>query len=480
MYGLLMVKIEVHLRSFLYKYRIIMKLNMPTAFIKTGGVMGGVSSILSLLGFVGIVKSPYWNAYSLWIIFASLILVLVGIFINKLKSNKTFSIPIIVFGSIFLALSLLTRYIDWTENRKIEKSELLSDATSSLLDMLDNEWIVDAAESGKLVCMLFPKDKAKNYYKLIYDELIAKNVYDPKSNQRLNLLAISPETDIPSEVKYFLCVSDQNEIRDCFRNDKQITILPECVNDVVRGWIRMRQNQFQSARAFFEKADSSGNATGTYFLSKWYGTGFGSDPDSEKEISLLKKAAQDGCRIARFEWSERIIKNPPVKDIQGGFAEDFLQRASTMKSIYTSYTITNSFKSLQLLNEYYRITERYKEAYKTSEAFYRHFRDPQILYYEHLDNCLSSNKYKEAMEIVKMGEKEKCSYCYIIHAGMLTHGQGVKQDFEKAEYLLRYAADSLNYYPAYKGLAVLYDSSHKKGSDFWESLYDVKFDNQVE
>ena len=88
-----------------------------------------------------------------------------------------------------------------------------------------------------------------------------------------------------------------------------------------------------------------------------------------------------------------------------------------------------------------------------------------IRYIVHLDNCISCKKYSEAHKIIDDGIIYDAPHCLIVHAGMYILGNGEKQDFSQAESLLRYAADTLDYYPAYKVLA---------------DLYKVKFSNRIE
>ena len=132
------------------------------------------------------------------------------------------------------------------------------------------------------------------------------------------------------------------------------------------------------------------------------------------------------------------------------------------------------------VNDYYRRLGLFKEAYRISKTSTKASNSPNIKYNVHLNNCIACKKYAEAHRIINEGKECNDPRCWVVHAGMYTLGKGEKKDFSKAESLLRYAADTLDYYPAYKGLSELYKEFGREGSKFWFDLYQVKFSNRID
>jgi len=106
-------------------------------------------------------------------------------------------------------------------------------------------------------------------------------------------------------------------------------------------------------------------------------------------------------------------------------------------------------------------------------------------YQVHLDNCLLSGHYSEAYKIASAGmrkkDKQAAAYCRIVLARMYSQGLGVERNVRKAESLLRFASDSLDYSGARKALSELYSSEGiEDDSQYWGRLYDIKYQRFIQ
>lgn len=441
-------------------------------------IINAVSSIVSALSFVLLYVFHIIAAYNTIIMFFCLIVI---ILCSQFKNAWTKGL--LFFAAILLFLSVVSRNISRIETKRIENSELISDATSSIGNFIieRNElWIKEALNKSTFNIVLIPSSLDINKFFSHASEILD----DPSIiNKNYHLYVLNYSTDTQKMMrlleKYVVAITDFEEIKSI--NKKDFCICLPCSSiEVINGLIEMQTGRYQSAREHFEKADSLGNASGTYYLSKWYGSGYNCTPNEEKQNVYLKKAADNGSRIARVEWGEKVLESISSTGYERGVAEDLLQRASRLRTMVTSYTATTTNSALEVLNSYYRYLGYYKKAYKTTSTSYNLFKDKTILYNSHLNNCISLGKYGEALKIIKEGEQDRDPYCYFVHAGLLINGEGLERNYHRAEQLLRFAADTLNYSLAYRGLSDLYEKTNRPGADFWEGLFEVGFDNKVD
>lgn len=449
-------------------------------------LIGGISTIFSTVGIFVLYAYHIITAYSI-IIIPICCFIIIGSYFVKWKWLKWVRISV---GCI-LALSLIAGLFTWIEFSRGERDVLISDATASLLDAFnedpEDEWINQSMENGKLVFFLLstkenPKQflyqECKKYYSTHVTPLSTFDV-----NYNFMTLTVT-QKERTLQCKHTLGMTDLDVLRSISPSNKHCILLPASTLETVLGHISLRNYDFQAAKKHFEIADSLGNATGTYLLSKWYETGFNCDPKDEhvraRAMQLLNKAAKKGSREARVKWSKNVLNNPASTDFERGKAEDFLRRASMLNTTATYRTAETTHEALKTLNNYYRTTGRFRKAYQTTRKSYKLFQDQSVRFCDHLDNCLSLGLYREARSLIEEGERLQYKYCHLIHAGMLMNGQGFNQDYNKAEQILRFVADSLNYAAAYKGLAELYEKTDRNGVDFWEGLYNVQFDNRIE
>lgn len=444
--------------------------------IKPPVIISGVSTLFSALSFIVMYINHFMTAYSLIIILICFITIILCLIIHKQWMDS-----LLIFASFLLFLSLLSNCFAKIESHKAEERELISDVTYCIAEQFKNkneDWVYDAINRGNLYFVLIPS--SKNIKQFLYD--INENL-NSIGYFRLQYNVCLLLAEMQSKIiygKYLILMTDLSEIELLNKRHCYWTVLPHSCLEVALGQIDMNNHNYQSAKEHYFRADSLGNATGTYLLSKWYATGYNMYPDENKESELLKKAASRGSRAARMDWGKKTLISISATEWERGEAEDYLLRSSRIRMVAYKYTIDVARESVKILDEYYRTEDRFRDAYNLTKKSHRYFQDDMIKYNNHLDNCLSMGRYDEALDIVIEGEKKNYPYCFFTHAIMIMNGLGTYRDYSKAEHLLRFAADSLNYRLSYRGLADLYRKTNRSGVDFWEDLYDANFDNRIE
>lgn len=397
---------------------------------------------------------------------------------------------------LFLAILLEQRSILSTTSR----SELVSDATESLVDyyyqltenpIAEHPWInKENFIDDRIRCFIIPVNSYSEFCESAFD---AKAIMKDDPVERiirvcpLNLRQDGKEI----QAKYRFVLVYAPHLRKDWQS-KGTIMLPESSYLTLKGMIAIDDNDWLEGKELLEQAKSENNAAAGYYLSRWYRSGYGDEPRNteQKADSLLKDAMESGSRSARYEWGSNVLKDPGIEmsDIKKALAVEYLRDASFLKkSIGTVTTANLARKSFFILNDFYRACGKesgsrkyYRAAYRLARKNTGSFIDNEIKYVALLDNCVSLQKYGEALEIIEEGKKERQPHVYLVLADMYSEGKGVAVDYDEAEKLLRFAADSLNHYPAYHGLSRLYRRSGKKGAEFWDRLYDIKFSNVID
>ena len=439
-------------------------------------VIGGVSALISVISFIILYISHIVTAYYTIIIFICFITIVLCLLLYKKSMNS-----ILISAVTLLLLSFVSKGQAKVQSSKMEERELISDVTYCLHEEFkinNQDWVVDAIKRGDLYVILIPSSKnVRQFFEEISECLYSMGYSGLHFNAAL-LLAEMQSRIIYGN--YLILMTDLSEIELIDKRHKYWTLLPRSCMEVALGRIDMNEHNYLSAKEHYAMADSLGNATGTYLLAKWYGTGYNMYPDKYKCEELLKKAAENGSRAARMEWGRETLLSVKSSELERGKAEDYLLRSSRIRTVASDCIIEFARESVNILDEYYRVEGRFRDAYHLTKKNYHYFQDDYIKYNKHLDNCLSMCKYSEALDVATEGEKKNIPYCYFSHAVMLMNGMGVSRDYSMAEHILRFAADSLNYSLSYKGLADLYRITNRPGVDFWEGLFEAKFDNRVD
>ena len=460
-----------------------------------------ISPILSVLSFVFLRLVHWAQAYPYVIVITSLAAFLAVCVHASRKNNWRWYLPIASFFGMLLLLSILSSCVSFGDDRKNTRKECLSDATEGLVQALGFQnvderfdWLMDAVHNQEGITMLVPSEwNVFDFCKEVFDPNRVGLDYPGCDSLHYRILWFSvfgesgkEEYKIQSE--YNLAYVYGPHLKDSFRIDGAITY-GESVNYVLNGILHMQKWEWEEAKIDFEQADYLGNPAGTYYLSNWYSVGYGVDPMSDanegrrKGEELLARAADEGCRTARVKLGKRIMGDPGHTPVQISKAEDYLRSAAILTSTAAPGVIREAQEALVALNFYYNTTGKNRKAYRMTKKCYQSYNNLQVKYNEHLNNCLkrrSGKYYKEAMEIIGEGEPIGEGNCYVAHAVMCMYGLGVKEDSDRAEGLLRYAVDSLDYYPAYKTLAELYRKEKRNGSAFFEDLYNIRFSRNVQ
>ena len=140
--------------------------------------------------------------------------------------------------------------------------------------------------------------------------------------------------------------------------------------------------------------------------------------------------------------------------------------------------------AIEALHDYYLETGQFDQAYSFTKEIIKENRLEYLNYQYHLDNCLRTGRYSEALDIIRKGSESKdhqeAGYCRVVKAKMFYEGLGVQKDLRKAELALRAASDSLDYPYARKMLAEFYSrEGEEEEAAFWQKLYDIRFRSTI-
>ena len=368
------------------------------------------------------------------------------------------------------------------------QGEILSDATMGLagpyIDLIQfpqyRGWLPKAVDNKNLEFILIsPSEDANTFVQHVYDS--TKVIKDHPNEKSIQLPIISSKTTNAYGrlfSKYQLVVLFSPYLKENWDTSSCI-ILPKSTTTVLEGLNCIITKRWDSAREKFLEAEMEGNAAGSYYLAWMYEKGFGMSPETkEKKLSTYQKAADNGSREARYILGKQIIEDSLSSSLEKEIGEKYLRLAARVNTIASINTIEYSQKSTIALNSILRATGRNKEAYKLTRDSYNSFNNP-YLNLVHLQNCISCRKYKEAFSIIKEGEENRDSHCFVVHARMLIRGIGCHKDYLEAQRLLQFAADSLDYSLAYRELSQLWKAARVDDDGFWETLYEINFSNNI-
>ena len=368
-------------------------------------------------------------------------------------------------------------------------NELVADATESIVEcgyLQDTSavWIQESFENNSLVLLLVDSKMDQEELKeAIIDQSETKRFYFGKSDYEYRVkLHYMRRYDAIINSKYVLALAYGPHLKKDIKH-KKIKQVPESALMVAKGVALVDKCDFVGAKDCLESADSLGNGAAAFYLYKMYSFGWGCEPDETEIINIgnkyLKRAADNGSRSAQYVLGKRMLSDPDCSLYDIGRGINYLSRASVLKTVASVYSVNTSFDANHFLCNYYRTHHKDRMAYDLSAKFLKAYDDPDARCTAHLINCLCCDEYKEALEIIELGEKNQHPYTYVIHAQLLMNGRAGKRDFKKAEALLRYAADSLNYSNAYHVLAGLYRYQMKDGAAFLEALDNVNYSFEV-
>lgn len=442
--------------------------------------------VSTLLSVAGVFAAFYYHLISsiTWCTIIGGVFFIIAIVCTSLKEKYPFCkqywiISWIVVVLLVVACVLVYKHVDLKKD-----NERLADVTESFVELAyhkdsTSDWIPTAYEEGNLVCLLVDSELEEDEFIRIAFNIkeVVRNSSDPEIPDFKCVLKDSLGAVI--KTKYVLSLAYAPYLKDSF-DDKRVIRMPESVMIVSRGMDLMNAFKFEQGKALLEKADSLGNPSAAYYLSRLYGSGWGREPQLDTSNYYLQRAAMNGSRTAKRILGKSILsKSSDFPQPNEGEAIDYLTSASLIQTFGSESIVNNATDALYFLSNYYRDRGNPKRAYRLSSDFLDYFDDPAFKYTFHLSNCFAAHKDAQAMEIVREGERNNNPYCYAAHAQMLMEGVGFEKDYGKAESLLRFTADSLHYGRAYLLLAELYDRQGRPGADFFRGLYNVNFTPEV-
>ena len=259
--------------------------------------------------------------------------------------------------------------------------------------------------------------------------------------------------------------------------------LPLNVNLTITGVSLMKKGNWDDARRLLSEASEQGNGAATYYLHFIYSKKLGSEQEDDRdETNYLKNSADQGYRRAQLEYGKELLSKGGDIDIALGV--QYLKRAASLSDIRTPGTILNMLNALSTLQDYFTETKQFDKAYSFTKRLIKENKMAMINYPYHLENCLFTGHYLEAMDIIQKGmnsnDSQDAGFSKVIQAQMFSEGLGVKKDLRKAELALRFASDSLDFMSARKKLSELYSQEgFDQEAEFWQRLYDIRFQTTI-
>lgn len=232
------------------------------------------------------------------------------------------------------------------------------------------------------------------------------------------------------------------------------------------------------------KAEDEGNAFSTYMLARMNIYGFGQEPDIPEGTKRLKTAAEKGFQAAQYEWAHEILFDEHSSTIDKATAEEFLIMATKMIDFRSVEGLIVFWQSVSDLLKYYSIREDNINSYLLTRRLCKDYHSYMAPIPEHIENCIKLHLYSEAKRFIRQCERQPKTQLiennhqqvYVIHSKMYQHGLGFPKDLRRAESLLRYASDSLDYNPARNALREFYkEHGYNKEATFYGRLYDARF-----
>lgn len=446
--------------------------------------------VMTTVGFVLLHGKHIITAYGEVLAIIAFVALIICIFIQE-KEVACMISYVLVALLILITIEHTTSFLD---KRQETAHELYSDITESIILDYQDKWREGGSSDFLLYalnnddCVIFYVPNSTDL-DIIYDKIIDEDKrrffilngeYENGSIDIMKGLGVEYEGHSLFS-KYNLVLAYTPILKDDWSNCKEISLVPSHVYLTIRTFIDQYNDNYKKGYVdSLALADSLGNAFACYLLYLYYSEGHKTEPDLKLAHIYLNKAANTGSRLARVILGEEHLNNRHASSYEKAIGIDLLKRAASLSSVATKSTVENAKEALSYLNKYYTETGQFKEAYKLTKNYINTFYDYDYAY--HVDNCIKREYYKEALSYISKGESERNAHCYYVHAEMLAKGLGVPRDIHKAEILYRFASDSLNYWPAYKGLYELFrdnECPQTRDTSFWKQLYTIKFSNRI-
>lgn len=454
------------------------KSTKPQSFIDY--VTGGISAVIFLI--INVLK--WFLAYSSQILclFGFLLLVSLIVYgiVKEPRAKRIVRVGLISCLTMVLLSFGMMLYSLW-KNKAADENMRLCDYTEAAIDynILNLQWMdVDKLKNNTIRYFIGtqtyanPEYLCKRYTTVPTNIEIVTPIYPVRGDQGVNS-------------KTQVIVFNTEWARRGFE-DQNLEPLPQSVSLTAAGILLLNKNDWDNAISVLNEALDQGNGVAGYYLYFVYNNGLGTKVNSEHSdlaIEYLKRSADLGYRRAQQEYGESLLKKKD--DISISLGLQYLKTATLLNDFRYPDAMVHFHQAIDAVLGYYLGTEQYKKAYSFTKDIIKKNKLEYLKYMYHMDNCLITGHYSEALDIIQKGIKSKdpqeAGYCRVIQAKMLREGLGVNKDLGKAELALRFASDSLDYPYAKKALAEFYSSEGlEEEAAFWQRLYDIRFRNKIE
>ena len=453
---------------------------MDISKIKAQSAVDLLTGIISAVMFILINVCHWFLAYSFKILVISgslFLLFLLTKLVIKKPWGKRFSRCGLVFCGVMLLLSSAGTLYSSLQKKTADEKTSLCDFTDAALDNLLTglPWMsIDRLQ-----------DNTIRFYAGEWGDVSLNELCKRYTIQLPDTMTISPIAPLPSVIKANsrakLVAFDTRWARQGFE-DEYLKPLSPSVNFTVAGLLLMNKNEWDNAFRVLNEAFCQGNGVAGYYLYFAYANGLGVDKDTDESMNYLKESADLGYRRAQQEYGQILLAREG--DVDNAMGLQYLQKATLLSDFSYYSTLTYLHRAIDDLQDYYHGTKQYEKAYSFTKNLIKESGIEDLTYQYHLDNCILSGRYSEALDIIQKGQKsedfQNAGYCKVVQAKMLSEGLGVKKDFRKAEIALRFASDSLDYPFARKKLAELYSQEgYEDEAAFWQRLYDIRFHSTI-
>ena len=454
------------------------KSTKPQSFIDL--VTGGISAVIFLI--INVLK--WFLAYSSQIlcVFGFLLLVSLIVYgiVKEPRAKRIVRAGLISCVTMVILSFGMLLYSIW-RNKMADENMRLCDYTEAALDnqILSLPWM----EVDKL------KDNTIRFYigsrTFATKEDLCKwyTTVPPNANMVTPIYPVRGDQGVNSKTQ--VIVFNSEWARRGFE-DQNLEPLPHNVSLTAAGVLLLNKNDWDNAISVLNEALDQGNGVAGYYLYFVYNNGLGTKINSEHSdlaLEYLKRSADLGYRRAQQEYGESLLKKRG--DINISLGLQYLKTATLLNDFRYPDAMVHFHQAIEGVLGYYLGTEQYKKAYSFTKDLLKKSKLDYLKYMYHMDNCLITGQYSEALDIIQKGIKSKDSqeagYSRVLLAKMLHEGLGIKKDLGKAELALRFASDSLNYPYAQKALAEFYSSEGlEEEAAFWQRLYEIRFRNIIE
>lgn len=469
---------------------------ISTSVLGVNWMASGLSTIFSTISFFILKALNVVAAFPGLFILASVL----GIVASFIFWSKKEVARWVVF-SVSIVMLVLTSWQmnrNENENKKANQAELIADATDAGISLLTEpkiekmvrdsiSWFLPAVMEDQMMYVLIPSN--------LSPQAIGRNALDPKKievdSPGLEMRMIAPNYKVMGESldgEYLFAGFYKPHLRDGYEF-KRCKVLPESVAITIKA-VALTRSDTRAAKKLFEKADSMHNAVAADQIAVMYSRGVAVNRDVEEALRITKRAANEGSRRSRLTYGRLMLLDSTYSTYDKAVAEKMLKRVALVSTVVSKTISDYSEQATDLLCEYYWSTGRYEDSYRLTKQSTESYQNPNIIYFNHLYNCIYTDRVEEAKSLIADGEKAGNPSAYAMHGEMIRRGFGYEKDYSKAQELvgeaIRAAVELRQ--PLHGSLprlfdlmaTVLEDASDSTGAHFWKRLAEINFNTRID